>query len=101
MTDVVLTHSAHRDLTKILAEVHKNAGRASLYKYDAEFSRTFARLQQFPDSGAPRPRLGVNTRLSVVYPYLIYYRRSAAADSVLIMRILHGRRKITRRMLET
>jgi toxin ParE1/3/4 len=100
VTDIVLTHSAHRDLTRILAEIHTNAGIASAHKYDAEFSRTFARLMQFPDSGAPRPRLGVNTRLSVVYPYLIYYRRSAAADIVLIMRILHGRREITRGMLE-
>jgi toxin ParE1/3/4 len=99
MARVGLTQTAHRDLTKILVEIFKNAGASSLHKYDSQFSRTLARLEQFPNSGALRPKLGRNTRLCVVYPYLVYYRHSVAADSVLVLRILHGRRRITRETL--
>jgi plasmid stabilization system protein ParE len=34
-----------------------------------------------------------------VFPYLVIYRYSKGDDTVSIIRILHGRRKITRKIL--
>ncbi|MBL6653317.1 MAG: type II toxin-antitoxin system RelE/ParE family toxin [Reyranella sp.] len=65
--------------------------------YFERFSATFDRIATFPDSGAPRPRLGSTVRLAVVHPYVVIYRRSH--DGVEVMRVLHGRRNITRRLL--
>jgi toxin ParE1/3/4 len=58
-------------------------------------------LAEHPDSGAPRPALGANIRIGLVSPYLIIYEHDAKPDTVTILRIVHGRRKITGALLQT
>ena len=60
--------------------------------------RAFYRLLlDHPEIGAPRPLLGRNTRIGVVRPYLIIYR--SAGDTITVLRIVHGRRKLAGAML--
>jgi toxin ParE1/3/4 len=73
------------------------AGRLVAAAYFARFRTMLERLRTFPDSGGRRPRLGAGIRIAVVRPYVIFYR--ASSDEVLIVRVLHGRRRITRRMV--
>ena len=60
--------------------------------------RAFYRLLlDHPEIGAPRPLLGRNIRIGVVRPYLIIYR--SAGDTITVLRIVHGRRKLAGAML--
>jgi toxin ParE1/3/4 len=54
-------------------------------------------LAAFPYLGTPRPRLHPNLRQTCVESYLIFY--FPKADGIVVVRIIHGRRKITRKML--
>jgi toxin ParE1/3/4 len=56
-------------------------------------------LAVHPDSGVPRPRLDERVRVCVVSPYVVIYEHIEADDMVMILRIVHGRRKITREFL--
>jgi toxin ParE1/3/4 len=89
--------SAIADTREILLVLAEKAGRPVAVAYFERFSATFERIATFPDSGAPRLSLGDAVRLAVVHPYVVIYRRSR--DGAQIMRVLHGRRNITRRLL--
>ena len=52
------------------------------------------RLTDFPESGTPRPELGPGIRSLVVGRYLVLYR--VGADSVDVVRIVHGARELRR-----
>jgi toxin ParE1/3/4 len=85
---------AAADATDILEALSEKAGVLVAEAYLARFAATFERIARFPDSGAPRPRLGQSVLIAVVRPYVVIYRSSS--ERVEIMRILHGRRHIGR-----
>ncbi len=57
----------------------------------------FERLAMFPRSGASRPHLGHSIRIGVVAPYVSIYELDE--DHVIVLRVLDGRRNITRRLI--
>jgi toxin ParE1/3/4 len=97
MQRLVLAPRAAHDVREILMGLVADAGNSVAEQYLGRFWATFERLVVHPYSGAPRPRLGVAVRLAVVQPYVVIYR--TRDDAVMIMRVLHGHRKITRRTL--
>jgi len=74
-------------------------GQRTVIKYRALFRRLYDRLADHPDSGPPRPKLGPNIRIGIVSPYIVIYRHVATADTVNVLRIVHGRRRITGKLL--
>ena len=68
-------------------------------RYNADFDKIYERLADFPQSGAPRSRLGKHVRMCIVLPYLIFYEYVEAEETVRVMRVVHGKRKITRKFL--
>ena len=84
--------SDHRDILDYLAA---KAGYATAERYNAAFRAIYRRLADFPDSGPPRLALGVSVRIAVVQPFVMIY----TDDAVIILRILHGKRNITRELL--
>ncbi|NGM23525.1 type II toxin-antitoxin system RelE/ParE family toxin [Roseomonas stagni] len=54
-------------------------------------------LAEHPEAGERLPRLGPGIRRLTAAPYLILYR--IEAEEVRIVRILHGARRVTRRLL--
>ena len=68
-------------------------------EYGGRFRVTIERLLEFPRSGAPRPRLGSETRIAIVAPYILIYDYAPADDVLTLLRILHGKRDITRKLL--
>jgi toxin ParE1/3/4 len=96
---IIVTPEADADSAFIISDLAKKAGVNVADRYEADFDRVYDRLADYPESGAPRPRLGAHVRICVVSPYTIFYEHDEAADDVTIMRIAHGRRKITPKFL--
>ena len=99
MAHIVITAAADEDTAIIIDDLADKAGGKVALRYEADFDAFYRRLEQFPESGAPRRKLGATVRIGVVSPYVIFYRYVATDDVALILRILHGSRNITRRML--
>ncbi len=99
MTRVIITDPADADSVEIIKDLTGKAGVLVADRYEADFDALYLRLESFPGSGSPRPKLGRFIRIGVVSPYVIVYRYIPDDDLVAVIRILHGRRRITRRML--
>ncbi len=97
-TPVVVTAIAKQDVRDILTYLHETADYAVARSYGEDFKRAYRDIALWPGSGAPRPALGPNTRIKVVWPYVVIYEHDEARATVL--RVLYGRRKITARMIE-
>ncbi len=61
-------------------------------------TRSIAAWKDSLKAALPAP-LGRLVRIAIVSPYNIIHEYIEADDAVTIMRIVHGRRRITRRML--
>ena len=99
MARLTLSSAAYDDAEAIIRDLSAKAGVFVATRYRSDFAALFRRLTQFPDSGAPRPNLGPEVRIGVVAPYLAIYEYSGATDTVAVLRIVHGSRKNTRRLL--
>ena len=91
--------TADADSAEILRHLDRKAGAHVADRYEADFDSLYELLARFPNSGAPRPALGKDMRIGVVFPYVVLYEYADTDDVVTIMRIVDGRRKITRRLL--
>jgi toxin ParE1/3/4 len=96
---VVLSTAAQADNAAILRDLAANAGPGVAADYAASFAALYDRLASFPDSGAPRPRCGPYVRMGIVSPYLVFYRHVPGSDLVGVIRAVHGKRTISRRLL--
>jgi toxin ParE1/3/4 len=100
MARLIVSSPAQADSNAILRYLAFHAGRAVAARYAASFESLFERLTRHPESGAPRPELGAAVRICVVSPYIVIYEcEPAASDAVTVLRILHGRRRVTGAML--
>jgi plasmid stabilization system protein ParE len=97
MARVIVTDRAKRDLRRILSDLNERAGFRVAERYGADFKATYRRLVDIPAGGPPRPALGANTRIAIVFPCIVVYDHED--DTVTVLRVLHGRRKITRDLI--
>ena len=67
--------------------------------YNASFERLYEHLADFPGSGPPRPKVGLQIRIGIVSPYVVIYRHTEADSIVRVLRIVHGSRRITGKLL--
>jgi toxin ParE1/3/4 len=99
MARVVLASLAEIDTGGILGDLALSAGPRTAARYHDSFERLYDRLAEHPASGAPRPALGRQIGIGIVSPYIVIYRLTEADDTVTVLRIVHGRRRITGRLL--
>jgi toxin ParE1/3/4 len=99
MARVVITDLADADTADILEEITREAGHRIARKYNARIESLYERLADHPESCQARPKLGAHIRVGVVYPYLVIYRHVSGDDTVSIIRVVSGRRKLTRKLL--
>jgi toxin ParE1/3/4 len=99
MTTRVVLPAADADLGSILDYLETEAGPRVALKYTRLFEQALDRIEQHPGIGAPRPALGALARIVVVSPYVMIYDHDRDVDSVTVVRVLHGRRDITKRLL--
>jgi toxin ParE1/3/4 len=98
MGQCVVTEFAKSDVRDIISDLSQSAGYAVAVNYTADFNKAYLALAQFPGSGAPRPKLGRNVRIKIVSPYLIIYLHDG--DTATVLRVLHGKRNITRKLVK-
>jgi toxin ParE1/3/4 len=98
MTRLVVAPEAESDTTEILDTLQTKAGGAVAARYADRFREVVQRLIEMPRSGARKPALGHNTRCMIVPPYVLICDYTVADDTVTLLRMLHGRRRITARM---
>ena len=94
MVDVVITSPARDDTDAILSYLRLHASQTVADDYRLNFGAVFRRLAHHPQIGSPRRALGRNVRLVVVDPYVVLHRYDRARDTVLVLRVLHGRRRL-------
>lgn len=99
MARIIVTSCADADTAAIQKDLAKSAGLGVATKYTAAFERLYDRLAEHPASGPPRPSLGRGIRIAIVLPYVVIYRYDPAADLVTVLRIVHGRRNITAKLI--
>jgi toxin ParE1/3/4 len=97
MTRVVVTELAKRDVRNILSDLSERASYRIAARYADAFKTVYRRLRELPAIGPPRSKLGPNCRIGIVLPYLVVY--DYIDDEVTVLRVLHGRRNITRSLL--
>jgi toxin ParE1/3/4 len=100
MSKVQVTAPAKVDRFDILTSLAEKSGTNTAERYKIEFREWFHFLTHTPEGGAPRPRLGKNMRIVVVDPYLVIYHYDPEIDTVRILRIVHGKRRISARLLK-
>ncbi len=99
MTQLVVAAEAETDTANILAYLAQEAGPRVAVDY-RPLSHDYRTPGGHAADGAPRPRLGPNTRIAVVAPYILIYDYKRDADILTPLRILHGKRDITRLVLK-
>ena len=97
MARVFVGLRAQADLAAILTYLADVAGPKVARDYRERIRALYQLLSEHPDSGARRPAVGGNVRHCVVAPYILLYRHERGA--VYVLRIVHGRRRITGAML--
>ncbi len=101
MARVIVTASADADTASILADLASGGGYVLASKFNRRLEALYDRLADHPDSCQTRPKLGPHIRVGVVFPYLVVYRHVVGDDIVSIIRVIHGRRQITRKLLRS
>ena len=99
MARIVVTQSASADQSAIIQYLHAQAGLRTAIRFRALFAALYDRLADHPASGAHRAALGPDIRIGIVSPYIVIYRHSENDDTVTVLRIVHGRQEITRKLL--
>ncbi|MCX7365271.1 MAG: type II toxin-antitoxin system RelE/ParE family toxin [Alphaproteobacteria bacterium] len=99
MTPVIVSPNAEVDFFDILDRLTELAGAAVAERYAADLHSIYERLSTFPEIGAPRPAVGSRTRIVALSPYLVIYEYLRSDGFVHIIRILDGRRNVTRRLV--
>jgi toxin ParE1/3/4 len=96
MTRLVVTADAEADTFEILNDLENKAGAATAARYAQRFRAAIQRILELPQSGARRHALGPDARRIIVLPYILIYDYTAEDDTLVLLRILHGRRRIAR-----
>jgi toxin ParE1/3/4 len=101
MTRVVVSPRADVDVDSILDRLSALAGIVVAEHYARDLQAIYERLEMFPAIGAPRPNLGRNIRIVMLEPFVVFYRYIPGEEAVTVIRVLDGRRNITRRLLRS
>lgn len=99
MTQVIVSPEADADFLAIIDRLTDLAGHSVANRYASDLRSIYERLSMFPEIGSPRPKLGSRTRIVILLPYIVLYEYLSPEDMVRIVRIIDGRRNITRRLV--
>ena len=99
MIEVIVAPQARADLLDILRYLATVASPATADRWDRKFWAAIHDLAEFPGIGAPRPALGANVRIKIVGPYVIIYEHARGDSAAHVLRVVHGKRNITRKLL--
>jgi toxin ParE1/3/4 len=98
MKEPILTDQAKDDLTDIWLTIAQRRDEPTADRMNRKILKQCHSHARFPDSGRRRDDLDPGLRSFPVHPYVVFYRPQE--DTILVVRILHGRRDIERIMSE-
>ena len=101
MARLIVTIGARTDIRRIIDYLEENAGKPVALRYAVDFDAAIDRIAELPGVGSPRRQFGEEMRIVIVNPYLVFYERLVANDTVVVLRVLDGRRKITEDLLRS
>jgi len=90
---------ADADIDSIFVYLTARAGRRVAADYVRSLELLYDRLADHPASSPRRPALGRDIRIGIVSPFVVIYRHGEGDDTVTVLRVVHGRRDITRKLL--
>lgn len=96
---IALSPRAVADFKQLTENLAEAAGLSVAERYASRIDDVFDLLATFPESGSPRPELGQGIRIRVIDPYIVFY--AVVNSQVEVLRILHGKRHVTRDSLGT
>lgn len=99
MTKVIISPRADADIDEVTAYLAGRGGEPVVAKYLGLFDDVYRRLEMWPASGPERRQLGKQARIAPVPPFVVIYDWDQALDTVMIVRIVRGSRRITRRLV--
>lgn len=99
MSRLVVTSFARGDRDEILRYLSREAGPGVARKFAERFRQCALNLLEMPAYGPLRPELGRDCRVVIVVPYLLIYDHNPKTNEVVLLRILHGKRNITEKLL--
>lgn len=92
------SRAARADLETITLDIIHNSGAAVAERVIARLEKSLANVAEFPGTGRKRPGLGRNVWSWPMRPWVAFYR--ITGEDVEVIRILHGKRRITRKLVE-
>ena len=101
MARLVVSPEASADIDEILDWLEREAGRVVAHRYAERFRAAFGHFMAFPEIGARRRKLHADMRIWAITPYVIFYRFDHNTETVTVVRILHGRRDLTKTLFRT
>jgi toxin ParE1/3/4 len=95
---VSYTHTARDDLIAVGERIREVAGAETAEHYVERIIETAERLRERPKRQRIRANLGAGIRAARYRKYLMFYR--VEGETVTIVRVLHGAREITQKLLQ-
>ena len=95
MARIDIGPSAKADLARIVADMRGQGRDRAADELEAELGVVLHRLAAFPETGSPRPGLGLGVRSEAVRPYVVLHEYDRTTDTVSVLRVLHGRRRLS------
>jgi plasmid stabilization system protein ParE len=96
MARIIVSPQAEHDLAQIVDEISAKIGPAVAERLFDRIVAIIEKLGVVPKaSGRPTPALGRDIRCHPVGSYNVYLRYDEPADTLCVVRVLHGRRHIT------
>jgi toxin ParE1/3/4 len=99
MGELRFSPAAAKDLEKMAEDITAAAGARVALDFIARLRKSLETLADQPAAGRRRTGLGAGVRSWAIWPYAAFYRPSGSVAE--IIRIVHGRRRITRRLLRS
>lgn len=94
---VIVAPEALRDFREMASFLEREAGGRVAANYAGRLDDALTLIEEHPEIGSPRRRLGKGVRIWPIAPWVLFYE--TGGESVLILRLLHGKRRITPRLL--
>ncbi len=96
MKEPLITDEARNDLAEIWATIAEARDERTANRMNQKILASCRSKAQFPDTGQSRDEIAPGLRSTAVLPYVVFFRLEG--DTILVLRILHGRRDVGRIM---
>jgi plasmid stabilization system protein ParE len=97
VTQLMISHRAAADMVEIGEDIEAASDKASADKFLSRMTATMKKLARIPNAaGRLVPRLGSDVRSHPFKSYAIFMTYDPLSDTLVVLRVMHGRRRVTK-----